>query len=61
MSEITKNAAEKMTEEGILGKCVLGLLFPRGSLLGCCQEHVVTLVYFLYIRHCGSLCDLLHI
>lgn len=61
MSEMTKNAGEKMTKEGILGKCVVGLFLPKDPLLGCCQKHDVTLVYFLYMRQCVYLCDLLHV
>lgn len=61
MSEMTENAGVKMTKEGILGKPVVGLFLPKGALLGCCQKHDVILVYFLYIRQCGSLCDLLHV
>lgn len=61
MSKMTKNAGEKMTKEGILGKCVVGLFLPKGLLLGFCQKHDVILVYFLYIRQCGCLCDLLHV
>lgn len=46
MSEITKNSEEKMTKEGILGKCVVSLFLPKGLLSGCCQKHDVTSVYF---------------
>lgn len=32
MLEMTKNVEEKMTKESILGRCMVGLLVPKGPL-----------------------------
>lgn len=36
MSEMAKNLGEKVTEESILGKYMVGLFFPEDLLLSCC-------------------------
>lgn len=53
MSEMTKNLGETVTEESILGKYMVGLLFPEGPLLCCCEKHdVIRACFYISLICC---------